>query len=89
MSVHASLGAPIATPQTRPFGRETCALFPAALDALITAILARLFARLEQLLDLCRSGTLPVPAIRQPDVRTPAAAPRPASARDRPRARHD
>ncbi len=57
MSGHAPLGAPIATPQTRPLGWETRVRIPAALDALIAAI----FARLEQLLARWQAGTLPTP----------------------------
>ncbi len=43
---------------------ETCALLPAALQALIAAILSRLFDRLEQLFLAWRSGTLPAPKTR-------------------------
>ena len=42
----------------------------AALHALISAILARIFGRLEQILLLWQSGTLPTPPLRTPQVRT-------------------
>ena len=42
---------------------------PAALDALITACLMRIFARLEQILLLWKSGHLPLPAIPRPSQR--------------------
>lgn len=44
--------------QARP---ENCALLPAAIHALIAAIFAKVFARLEQLLALWQAGTLPAP----------------------------
>ena len=42
---------------------------PISLHALIAAIFARIFDRLEQLLQLWQSGTLPVPPVRQPTHR--------------------
>ena len=83
MSLKQPLGAPSATPQTRPYGRETRALLPATLLALIDAILARLFARIEHLLQLWQSGTLPTPPIRHPKSHNATAAPRPTPARTR------
>ena len=46
-------------------------LLSAALRALIAAIFARIFGRLEQILLLWQSGTLPAPSIRAPRAATP------------------
>ena len=56
-----------------------CGTVSAALDALIAALFARIFAQLEQLLTLWQSGDLPPPAIR------PAATPKPPPRQNSPR----
>ncbi len=60
-----SPGARNATEQAAP-PRAGGRMLPAALQTLITAILARLFDRLEALLRLWQSGTLPIPQPRRP-----------------------
>ena len=68
---------------------------PTALHAVIAAILARIFGRLEQLILLWQAGTLPAPAPRQPSTgepdrvqaHTPPPAARPAANRARRRPR--
>ena len=58
------LGAQIANLQTAIAARETCAWLPATLHAMIAAIFARIFGRLEQILLLWQSGNLPLPQTR-------------------------
>ena len=75
MERHApSLGDQIARLRGAPAAREKCAWCPAALDALIAAIFARIFGRLEQLLQLWQSGQFPVPPAR-PTIHANAARP--------------
>ena len=74
MERHApSLGDQIARLRGAPAAREKCAWCPAALDALIAAIFARIFGRLEQLLQLWQSGQFPSPRPAPPSTRTPPA----------------
>ena len=63
-------------------------LLSAALCAMIAAIFARIFGRLEQLLLLWQSRTLPAPHPRATPIQTATAAPRPADKQPIPRARH-
>ena len=67
----------------------TCAWLPEAVHALIAAFLARIFGRLEQLLQLWQSGNFPAPQPQRPA--DPAARPRPPCVRRAPasaRSRH-
>lgn len=82
---HPSLGDQIARRHGTMHAQEKCAWIPTAIHTLIMAALARIFGRLEALLHLWQSGTLPLPAPRpQQPARQPA--PRPTSVRT-PRAR--
>ncbi len=92
MSYGPSLGAPIANPSTPNSSGAKCALLPRAIQALIAALFARLFDRLEQLLRLWQSGTLPPPAAPRKQKsaagqKPPAAIPSHRAARSKP-ARH-
>ncbi len=70
MKTHApSLGDQIARLHGTVLAQEKCAWIPAPIHTLIIAVLACIFTRLEALLHLWQSGTLPLP--------TPLAAPRP------------
>ena len=75
--------------------QEKCAWVPAAIHTLIMAILARLFGRFDQMLQLWQAGALPAPPIRaipndtpgddpthrqcRPATRAPRHRPRPAT----------
>ena len=54
-----SLGDQLAHLRIPSRGQETCGWLPAAVHAMIMALLARIFGRLEQILLLWQSGTLP------------------------------
>ena len=63
------LGAQIASLHIAIKARETCAWLPDAVHALIAAIFARIFDRLEQIILLWQSGTLPAPALQRSQPR--------------------
>ena len=67
--------------------QEKCAWIPTAIHTLIMAALARIFGRLEQLLHLWQSNTLPLPATTRPPQPARQPAPRPTSVHSHPRAR--
>ena len=69
--MHFPLGAQIAHLPPREGGLENRALLPAALHALIAAIFARLFDRLEQIFLLWKSGDLPAPTLHRVPPATP------------------
>ena len=73
------LGAQIASFQAANAAQETRAWLPATLHALIAAIFARIFGRLEQLIALWQSGTLPPASIPRPQSQDAATAPHPTS----------
>ena len=83
---HSPLGDAIATLRKAPEGPHR-GMLPAALHTLITAILTRLFARLEAILRLWQAGECPAPrhqtSTRQDSARAPQAAPRKAQTRRR------
>lgn len=92
MSYGPSLGAPIANPSAPNSSGAKCALLPRAIQALIAALFARIFDRLEHLLRLWQSGTLPPPAAPRHQKsaagqRPPAAIPSHRATRSKP-ARH-
>ena len=76
MLIQSSLGAQIANLKSAIAARETCVWVPDAVHALIAAIFARIFGRLEQLILLWQAGTLPTAPIRRPHA---APAPHPAA----------
>ena len=59
-----SLGDRIATLRMQALARENCVYIPDAIHALIIACLARIFARLEDLVRLWQAGALPLAAPR-------------------------
>ena len=61
-----SLGDQIARLRGTAQAQEKCAWIPAAIHALIIAVLTRIFGRLEQIFHLWQSGDLPAPQIRTP-----------------------
>ena len=63
------LGAQIASLHIAITARETCAWLPDAVRALIAAIFARIFDRLEQIILLWQSDTLPAPALQRSQSR--------------------
>ena len=88
METHApSLGDQIARLRGTAQARETCVQW---LDALIASIFARIFSRLEQILQLWQAGDLPLPAPSHPRHTQhrpahPKSARAPRSTRQRPR----
>ena len=87
---HPSLGDQIARLHGTMQTQEKCAWIPTAIHTLIMAALARIFTRLEALLQLWQSGTLPLPTpAPRPRPQHPArqSVPRPTTARCHPRAR--
>ena len=88
-----SLGDQIARLRTATQAQERCAWIPSAIHALIAALFARIFDRLESLILLWQSGTLPpaprarcdAPSPQAPHTRAPyTRAARPASSRSSP-----
>ena len=59
-----SLGDRIATLRMQALARENCVYIPDAIHALIIACLARIYARLEDLVRLWQAGALPLAAPR-------------------------
>ena len=86
-----SLGDQIARLRHTAQARENCAWCPAAVHALIAAIFARIFGRLERVLLLWQAGTLPTAPARRAAEPDRAGAPRtplPCTSIVKPAARH-
>ena len=66
-----SLASQLAQLHTAASAADAPCWLPDSVHALIMACLARIFGRLEQLLQLWQTGSLPQPAIRASSIRTP------------------